>query len=656
MEIVGADPILTIRDTDTGQSTANARIRFAESAGGGDTLDNYWDVGLEPTQSLTFSKNGTEYARFSANGNLGIGTSSPAAPLHVIGNDGVQFNRSGQTNGFLIRPNASTDGIRFTQVGTGDRMTIDSSGKVGIGTDSPSAPLHVIGNDGVQFNRSGQTNGFLIRPNASTDGIRFTQGGTGDRMTLDASGNVGIGTSSPSSFNGGANNLVVGSGSGSEGITIYADNASNSAVFFADTDSTTTGQLNYQHASNAMTFHTNGGSERMRIDSSGNVGIGTSSPDQTLHVWKGNAGGVASASSAVITIENSSDACLQFLTPNTAANQIRFGDVQDNGSGIIEYNHNNAYMAFNTNGPERMRIDSSGNVGIGTSSPQRTLHVHDDSTYIQLTNDTTGTTSSDGFRMGYFTGQTIFTMNQQENDSLAFSTNNTERMRIDSSGNLIVGGTSAAGVTSGGIFYATPSSGVYAAANADNAGYFNRNGGDGSIVEFRAGNARVGSIGCRSSGGNLQIDTVQSGIDFGGDGYLPMRNGAITDNSLDIGSSSFRYQDIYATNDAIQTSDRNEKQDIAELSDAEQRVAVAAKGLLRKFRWRDAVTEKGDEARTHFGIIAQDLQAAFAAEGLDAGDYAMFISSTWTDEETGEERTRMGVRYSELLAFIIAAI
>ena len=100
----------------------------------------------------------------------------------------------------------------------------------------------------------------------------------------------------------------------------------------------------------------------------------------------------------------------------------------------------------------------------------------------------------------------------------------------------------------------------------------------------------------------------------------------------------------------------NEKQDIEELSEAEQRVAVAAKGLLRKFRWKDSVAEKGDEARTHFGIIAQDLQAAFAAEGLDAGDYAMFISTTWTDEETNEEKTRMGVRYSELLAFIIAAI
>ena len=92
------------------------------------------------------------------------------------------------------------------------------------------------------------------------------------------------------------------------------------------------------------------------------------------------------------------------------------------------------------------------------------------------------------------------------------------------------------------------------------------------------------------------------------------------------------------------------------LTEAEERVAVAAKGLLKKFRWKSAVEDKGDDARIHFGIIAQDLQAAFEAEGLDAGDYAMFISTTWTDEETNEEKTRMGVRYSELLAFIISAI
>lgn len=224
-------------------------------------------------------------------------------------------------------------------------------------------------------------------------------------------------------------------------------------------------------------------------------------------------------------------------------------------------------------------------------------------------------------------------------------------------GNLGISTTENVSSTSSeqGLWY--QADGWLAVSRASNTvAYFNRLTNDGDIVQFRKDGGLVGSIACRSSGGTLQIYTSQSGIDFGGDGYLPMRNGAITDNSLDIGSSSFRYQDIYAINGTIQTSDRNEKQDIEELSEAEQRVAVACKGLLRKFRWKSSVEENGEEARIHFGIIAQDLQASFEAEGLDAGRYAMFISSTWTDEETGEEKTRLGVRYSELLAFIISAI
>jgi hypothetical protein len=133
-------------------------------------------------------------------------------------------------------------------------------------------------------------------------------------------------------------------------------------------------------------------------------------------------------------------------------------------------------------------------------------------------------------------------------------------------------------------------------------------------------------------------------------------DGNSSDGTKDLGGALARFDDIYATNGTIQTSDRNEKQDIEDLTDAETRVAVAAKGLLKKFKFKSAVEEKGDEARIHFGIIAQDLQDAFTAEGLDASDYAMFCSNTWTDEETGEEKTRLGVRYSELLAFIIAAI
>ena len=137
---------------------------------------------------------------------------------------------------------------------------------------------------------------------------------------------------------------------------------------------------------------------------------------------------------------------------------------------------------------------------------------------------------------------------------------------------------------------------------------------------------------------------------------IPCDNlGALRDNAIDLGSSNARFDDIYATNGTIQTSDRNEKQDIQALTDAEQRVATACKGLIRRFRWKDAVAEKGDDARLHFGVIAQDLQDAFEAEGLDAGDYGMFISQTWEDDD-GVEQTRLGVRYNELLAFIITTL
>ena len=215
----------------------------------------------------------------------------------------------------------------------------------------------------------------------------------------------------------------------------------------------------------------------------------------------------------------------------------------------------------------------------------------------------------------------------------------------------------------------------------------NRTTNTGNLIEFRSANIVVGSIGYVSTGFYIQGESSHSGFRFGGNQILPFRDGADSDNTTDLGASGIRFDDIFATNGTIQTSDRNEKQDIEELSDAEKRVAVVAKGLMRKYRWKDAVASKGDKARTHFGIIAQDLQDAFTAESLDASKYAMFCSDTWWEKEitvdaveadeekdieakdaytymdtkdkatTGyTERTRLGVRYSELLAFIISAI
>ena len=200
---------------------------------------------------------------------------------------------------------------------------------------------------------------------------------------------------------------------------------------------------------------------------------------------------------------------------------------------------------------------------------------------------------------------------------------------------------------------------------------------DGRMITFYSGSNLRGSLGYTDVSYGSGTFFVGSGCgllattQFSTHRVQPCDGiGDFKDNSVDLGMSSARFDDIYATNATIQTSDRNEKQDIEELSDAERRVAVVAKGLMRKFRWKDAVAEKGNNARIHFGIIAQDLEAAFTAEGLDAGKYAMFISTTWWEHEgeryeeqahipegvTATEVTRRGVRYPELLAFIIASL
>ena len=245
---------------------------------------------------------------------------------------------------------------------------------------------------------------------------------------------------------------------------------------------------------------------------------------------------------------------------------------------------------------------------------------------------------------------------------MLFQVDGSDAMRIDSNGNLLVG-TSNANPTSSGVndpgVELSDTGGVRSTVASNPAATFNRKTDDGSIAIFRKDGSTVGAI--STYGGGLLLGNAASSayanIRFTNNEVFPCTTtGGNNDDAIDLGKNSSRYRDIYAGNGTIQTSDRNEKQDIEELSEAEQRVAVACKGLLRKFRWKSSVEEKGDDARIHFGIIAQDLQDAFTAEGLDAGRYGMFINSTWTDEESGKERTRMGVRYSELLAFIIAAI
>jgi hypothetical protein len=304
-----------------------------------------------------------------------------------------------------------------------------------------------------------------------------------------------------------------------------------------------------------------------------------------------------------------------------------------------------------------MRIDSDGNVGIGDTNPARKLTVQGgsgDNLPVRVVGGSGTTKSHMEFQDASTTADYKVTLGSV-GDGMSFQAGGSERLRIDSSGNLLVGKSTAAFGTAG--VELKPSGETYVTRASATPLYVRRNTNDGNIVEFWKDNATVGSIGTYST--DLTIGTTDVGVRFddNASSYIPwnVSTNAATDATIDLGASSVRYKDLYRSGSTYSTSDRNKKQDIRDLTDAEARVAVVAKGSLKAFRYIDTVEAEGDDANIHFGIIAQDLKAAFEAEGLNADSYQVLKTSTYTDDN-GVEQTTYSVCYENLLAFIISAI
>tara|TARA_R110000824_G_scaffold163972_2_gene339945 strand:- start:926 stop:4072 length:3147 start_codon:yes stop_codon:yes gene_type:complete len=209
--------------------------------------------------------------------------------------------------------------------------------------------------------------GYDVKFFGATAGSYMLWDESTDDLVLAGACKVGIGTTSPLDL------LHIKSSSTDARFLIDGHTDADAEIKFAEAGSVKY-TIGHDAASDNFVIGTTNvdSGQRLVIDSTGNVGIGTTSPENKLHIFAGESGGAASL--GLVTIEDDNHAYLQFLTPSTKEQGVLFGD-SDNNVGGVTYSHVTDAMMLTTNASERLRIDSSGNVGIGTDSPLNSFQI-----------------------------------------------------------------------------------------------------------------------------------------------------------------------------------------------------------------------------------------------------------------------------------------
>jgi len=317
---------------------------------------------------------------------------------------------------------------------TSNALTINSSGDVAISgnltagnnTDismGATAPGQ-LKIDGVGYGGAIalDSTGMYIYHNSGSRSLLFGTNET-ERMRITSAGNVAVATTQD--FQSGQK-LAVGDGSSNSGITVYSGSASQGRLYFA---SATTGagqragQIYYDHSNNSMTVSTNGDNPRISVLQNGNVGIGTSSPQENLHVY--------TTGNARAEIES---------TVGIAA--FKATNNQGSYAWYVDANADKFHLFDFTDGVDRMTIDGSGNVGIGGGTSSNGM-LTIESTSTNHINLQAGNTAVNGRLLVSHssTGAFIRTASGSSGtcDNLKLGTSLSERMRIDSSGNVGIG-------------------------------------------------------------------------------------------------------------------------------------------------------------------------------------------------------------------------
>ena len=394
---------LVVKDTSgdggitivSSSTSNNGNIAFADSSGG-----SFSDVGglityLHNGDSFRFMTGNAERMRLNSTG-LGIGTSSPIAPLHISGTAPIiAFTETDQSNKqYKVGSFGAAFAIRDDTAGQ-YRYTIDTNGN------------HI-------FNEGSQNTSFRIESN--NDENIFKVDGNTDR--------IGIGEGTPlgklhvksadsgASVNGG-HNQVIAENSANSGMSILSGTSSNGAICFGDSGNNCIGYVNYAHNGNHLSFGANG-NEAMRIDNNRNIFIGSTANYDSAKVV---IAGVKALSSG---IPQQGLNVVDTTAQNTGVGGgITFSGKYTNGGGITTFGSIEGSKANNTGGNyggelifktrqhgndnlERMRILSNGNVGIGKTDPTVALQVLGQISLITPTNGNGMSTNCIGTPANYY--------------------------------------------------------------------------------------------------------------------------------------------------------------------------------------------------------------------------------------------------------------